>query len=243
MRNEEGVARPSSSLALLETDGGTVSLGQRAIRYERDRRGRAEFEAPIAQDELVRRAARGDQEAFAVLAAEAFPRVTGVAQLILRDPELARDAVQETLIRAWRDLRSLRDPSRFDAWLHRAAVRTCLNVARRRRHRPIEARALADSDAPGVPDDSTRIADREVVDAALRRLTPEGRAVIVLHFYLGLSLPETAAALGVPVGTVKSRLHLVARDDASCDRRSMTGRATPRSPEGRSHDASRTLRA
>jgi RNA polymerase sigma-70 factor (ECF subfamily) len=141
-----------------------------------------------------------------VLAAEAFPRVTGVAQLILRDPELARDAVQETLIRAWRDLRSLRDPSRFDAWLHRTAVRTCLNVARRRRHRPIEVE-LSPLDAPGVPDHSTRIADREVVDAALRRLTPEGRAVIVLHFYLGLSLPETAAALGVPVGTAKSRLH------------------------------------
>ena len=68
---------------------------------------------------IVERARRGDHDAFASLVDVHLARLDAAARLILRDPELARDAVQEALIRAWRDLPGLRDPDRFDAWLHR----------------------------------------------------------------------------------------------------------------------------
>jgi RNA polymerase sigma-70 factor, ECF subfamily len=160
----------------------------------------------VQQAGLVKRAARGDQHAFAQLAEAAFPRLNGIAQLIIRDRELARDAVQESLIRAWRDLPGLRDPNRFDAWLHRLVVRTSLNATRRRRRRPIEVE-ISPLDGAVVVDSSVLVADRDLLEGALRRLAPDWRAVVVLHFYVGLSLPETAATLGVPLGTVKSRLH------------------------------------
>jgi RNA polymerase sigma-70 factor (ECF subfamily) len=160
----------------------------------------------VDQRGLVERAAKGDHDAFAALAPAVYPRLSGVAQLILRDPELARDAAQESLIRAWRDLPGLRDPDRFDAWLHRLVVRTSLNLVRRRQRRPIEVE-IKPLDVPSVADDSGQIDDREIIDDALKRLPAESRAIVVLHFYAGLSLPETAQALGLPVGTVKSRLH------------------------------------
>lgn len=109
-------------------------------------------------------------------------------------------------MRAWRDLPALRDQDRFDAWLHRLVVRTSLNLIRRRRRRPIEIE-IKPLNVPSVEDESRHVADREVIDQGLRKLPPAWRAIVVLHFYVGLSLPETAHALGLPVGTVKSRLH------------------------------------
>jgi RNA polymerase sigma-70 factor (ECF subfamily) len=160
----------------------------------------------VDQRRLVERARGGDHDAFSELARAAVVRLDGAARLILRDPELARDAVQEGLIRAWRDLPGLRDPERFDAWLHRLTVNACIDLTRRRRRRPVEVE-LAPMHAPSVSDASGRLAERDLVDNVLRRLDENGRAIVVLHYFVGLPLPEVAGTLGIPVGTVKSRLH------------------------------------
>jgi RNA polymerase sigma-70 factor (ECF subfamily) len=160
----------------------------------------------VDQRGLVERARGGDHDAFTELARGAVTRLDRAARLILRDPELARDAVQEALIRAWRDFPGLRDPERFDAWLHRLTVNSCLDLARRRRRRVMEVE-LDSIDMPTVTDHAGALADREVVDAAMRRLDENGRAIVVLHYFLGMPLTDVAATLGVPIGTVKSRLH------------------------------------
>ena len=158
------------------------------------------------QRALVERAQRGDHDAFTVLIEHAVARLDGAARLILRDGELARDAMQEALFRAWRDLPGLRDPDRFDAWLYRLTVNACLQAARHRRRRPIEVE-LTPMAGPAIGDHQSLVAAREILDDALRRLDPEWRAVIVLHYYLGMPLPDVAVALHLPIGTVKSRLH------------------------------------
>jgi len=160
----------------------------------------------VDQRDLVIRAQRGDKDAFALLAGVAVARLDSAARLILRDGELARDAVQDAMVRAWKDLPGLRDPDRFDAWLHRLTVNACLDVARRRRRRSIEVE-LTPMAMPSVGDSTADVAERELVDSALRQLTPESRAVVVLHYYLGMPLPDVAVALRIPLGTVKSRLH------------------------------------
>jgi RNA polymerase sigma-70 factor (ECF subfamily) len=160
----------------------------------------------VNQRELVERAKRGDHDAFADLVDPALARLDAAARLILRDPELARDAVQEALIRAWRDLPGLRDPDRFEAWLRRLTVNACLDLVRHRRRRPIEVE-LTPLDAPSSSDPSGALADRELVDGALRRLDPGHRAVVAMYYLLGMPLPDVSAALGIPLGTAKSRLH------------------------------------
>jgi RNA polymerase sigma-70 factor (ECF subfamily) len=155
---------------------------------------------------LVERAQQGDHDAFAALAGDAIARLDAAARLILRDPDLARDAVQETCIRAWRDLPWLRDPDKFDAWLHRLAVHACLDVLRRRKRRPVEVE-LTPVIFMTVEDVSSVIAQRDALDRALKALEPEWRAIVVLHYYLGMPLPEVADALGIRLGTAKSRLH------------------------------------
>ena len=158
------------------------------------------------QRDVVERAQRGDHDAFAELVDGTIARLDAAARLILRDADLARDAVQEALIRAWRDLPGLRDPDRFDAWLHRLTVNACLDLARHRRRRPIEVE-ITSIDSPVTHDVAGILADREVLDTALQRLDPGHRAVVALHYLLGMPLPEVAASLRIPVGTAKSRLH------------------------------------
>ena len=158
------------------------------------------------QRHLVERAQQGDHDAFGVLVRGVVARLDAAARLILRDPELARDAVQEALIRTWRDLPGLRDPDRFDAWLHRLTVNSCLDIARHRRRRPMEVE-ITPLDAPMTSDVASHLADRELVDQALRDLAPGHRAVVALHYLLGMPLPQVATSLGIPVGTAKSRLH------------------------------------
>jgi RNA polymerase sigma-70 factor (ECF subfamily) len=156
--------------------------------------------------QLVERAGRGDHDAFTVLASAASTRLDAAARLILRDRELARDAVQNALVRAWRDLPGLRDPDRFDAWLHRLLVNACLDEARRRRRRPIEVE-IQPIDVPAIRDETRQLADRDLVERALAHLEPEQRALVVMHYYLGYPLPEAASSLGISLPAAKSRLH------------------------------------
>ena len=158
--------------------------------------------------DLVERARGGDREAFATLAADSIDRLFNVAQLMLRDRDRADDAVQETLVVAWRDLRGLRDLGGFDAWLHRVLVRCVYRVANDERRR--SARTVQVWEVVSHSDTARAVEDRDTIDRGFRRLRPEHRAVLVLHHYLGFSDDEAAAALSVPRGTIKSRLNRAA---------------------------------
>ena len=158
------------------------------------------------QRDLVERAQRGDHDAFAILAGAAIGRLDAAARLILHDHERAGDAVQEAFVRAWRDLPTLRDPDRFDAWLRRLVVHACLNEIRRSRRRPREVE-IASFDPSTSRDVGLDLANRDEIERGFRRLEPEQRAIVVLTYYLGYPLSEAAALIGVPVGTAKSRLH------------------------------------
>jgi RNA polymerase sigma-70 factor, ECF subfamily len=160
----------------------------------------------VDQRGTVERARRGDHDAFASLIDVHLARLDAAARLILRDPELARDAVQEALIRAWRDLPGLRDLDRFEAWLHRLTVNACLDLVRRRKRRVIEVE-LTPIDQAATHDVAGALADRQLLDQALAGLAPSHRAVVALHYLLGMPLPEVAASLQIPLGTAKSRLH------------------------------------
>jgi RNA polymerase sigma-70 factor, ECF subfamily len=166
---------------------------------------RAAARVDVDQRALVEQARQGDHDAFTTLAGEAVSRLDAAARLTLRDSELARDAVQDALVRAWRDLPGLRDPERFDAWLHRLTINACLDLARRRQRRSIEVE-LTPIAAPIVIDIATDVADRQLLDDAMRHLSAEGRAIVVLHYYLGMPISDVALALGIPMGTAKSRL-------------------------------------
>jgi RNA polymerase sigma-70 factor (ECF subfamily) len=167
---------------------------------------RPRHEGIVDQVELVRRAAGGDHDAFAALVQASVARLEAVARLIVRDDELARDAVQDAYIRAWRDLAGLRDPERFDAWLHRLTVNACLDAIRRRKRRPIEVE-LSPIMPPTTGDATAHIADRDQLERGFRRLGADQRAVLVLHYYLGMSASVVAETLEIPVGTAQSRLH------------------------------------
>jgi RNA polymerase sigma-70 factor (ECF subfamily) len=128
---------------------------------------------------------------------------------ILADEADARDAAQDTFVTAWRQIAKLRDPDRFDAWLQRVAVNAARMTHRARRRRGV--REISSSRVPGV--DSLRAtarpaeADAVTLDAAMRRLTVEQRSILVLHHLEGQPIYALAEILGIPVGTVKSRLH------------------------------------
>lgn len=158
------------------------------------------------QQALVERARSGDEEAFACIARATSDRLLAIAFRILRDVGLAEDAVQQTLVAAWRELPTLRDPARFDAWVHRLLVHNCYREARHRRAWAGNVRELTVVDRTDE-DASDAIADRDELERGFRRLPPEQRAVLVFHHYLGLTLDEVAEQLGIRTGTAKSRLH------------------------------------
>jgi RNA polymerase sigma factor (sigma-70 family) len=155
---------------------------------------------------LVVRAQQGDEGAFRDLTLAVGPRLLGVAFGILRERSIAEDATQQALLQMWHKLPRLRDPARFEAWSYRLLVRICYAEAKRS-HRSNPDRVLETSHQPVVPDAFGSIIDRDELERGFRRLSMEQRAVIVLHHYLQLTLDETADALGVPVGTVRSRLY------------------------------------
>jgi RNA polymerase sigma-70 factor (ECF subfamily) len=156
--------------------------------------------------ELIGRAQHGDEEAFASLAVGVGDRLHAVAHRILRDTDLAEDATQQALLTIWRDLPSLRDPARFDAWSYRLLVRACYAEARRTHHWAPNLRLLP-VDEPTDTEGLGAVVDRDQLERGFRRLSIDHRAVVVLHHYLDLPLDEVADVLGVPVGTVRSRLH------------------------------------
>ena len=160
------------------------------------------------QRELVERAQAGDHDAFSVLVRASFPRLYGVANLILRDSDRAQDAVQDALVLAWRHVRALRDAEAWDAWLHRLTVRACYASARKEKRRDlVELHVVPDLEPAGAFDLTVSVAERDRMSRELGRLNLDQRAVMVLHFYLDLPLTDAADILDIPVGTAKSRLH------------------------------------
>lgn len=156
--------------------------------------------------ELVSAAQRGDQVAFIDLVGPRSHRLFAIAQRILRDVDRAEDALQDALVTAWRDLRGLRDPDRFDAWLYRLLVNVCVSHAKRERRRLINLRSLSGNE-PMAPDQAPTVADRDQLERGFRQLPPDQRAVLVLHHYLGYTPMEIAELLEIPQGTARSRLH------------------------------------
>ena len=154
----------------------------------------------------MERAQRGDRAAFGLLAAEIATRFLAISRRILRDVDLAEDATQQTLVAIWRDLPRLRDPARFDAWSYRLLVRACYAEGRRSRRATPDLRLLP-TDESTAAEGLSEVVDRDQLERGFRRLSLEHRAVVVLHHYLDWPLEQVAETLGVPPGTVRSRLH------------------------------------
>ena len=137
-------------------------------------------------------------------------RSTPSSYRILRDSSLAEDALQNALVLAWRRIPHLREPERFEAWIHRILVHACYDESQRARQWTANVRVLP-MDGPSTPDGSAAVADRDELERAFRRLPVDQRAVFVLHHYLGLPLVEIAELLEIPAGTARSRLHYATR--------------------------------
>ena len=159
----------------------------------------------MGQRELVDAARHGDAGAFGVLARQHADRVYALTNRILVDPGAAEDAAQQALIKAWRDLPSLRDPDLFDGWLRRLVVRACYDQAGTDRRWRAQIRLLPEVEPAADP--TGALAARDEMERAMIRLKPQQRAVLVMRFYLDLPVAEIAATLEVSVGTVSSRLH------------------------------------
>jgi RNA polymerase sigma-70 factor, ECF subfamily len=156
--------------------------------------------------DLVGAARRGDREAYADLIRSRGDRLFALAQRIVRDVDRAEDALQEALVIAWRDLPGLRDPDRFDAWLHRLVVRACIHEAVRERRLMANLRILP-IDTPARQDELLSVGDRDQLERGFRRLDPQQRAILVLRHFAGFEPAEIAEILGIPAGTARSRLH------------------------------------
>ena len=185
------------------------------------------------QRALVEQAARGDEDAFASLAAASADRLMAIAFRILRDVGRAEDAVQQALLSAWRELPNLRDPERFEAWLRRLLVNACYAEARRERRWSSNIRVLTLDDAPASADASTAIAFRDEFERLFRRLPARPARRLRLP-----PLPrlrprrDRRASSRSRSGTVKSRLHYAThalRSAMDADRRATSAKPSERS--------------
>jgi RNA polymerase sigma-70 factor (ECF subfamily) len=154
----------------------------------------------------VEQARNADHDAFAALIVPQIERLRGLAGLIVRDSTRAEDAVQEALLKAWRDLPRLRDVDRLDAWLRRLLVNACHDVGRQLKRRRGET-PLAPHHEPAGRDEYNLLHDRDELGRGFHRLREEERAVIALRYYLDLPTADAAAALKMRETTYRSRLH------------------------------------
>jgi len=161
---------------------------------------------------LIERASHGDVAAFEALIEARLDRLFRTAWAILGNEADARDATQDTCLSAWRELPRLRDADHFDAWLSRVLVNAC-RAKLRRRVRVREVPMQPEHDRPGpTGDDPGQLAEMDVVSRAFDRLSADARAILVLHHLRREPVAAIAAVLGIPSGTVKSRLHSARAD-------------------------------
>ena len=161
---------------------------------------------------LVERARAGDAGAFDQLVRARIDAVYRTALGILGQPSDARDATQDAFVAAWQKLPSLRNVDRFDAWLHRITVNSCrMNLRRQRGVREIYLSPDADSTLAGRPITAAGETTAAAFDRAFERLSAEQRALLLDHHLDGLGVAEIGERLGIPTGTVKSRLHAARR--------------------------------
>lgn len=132
-----------------------------------------------------------------------------LAGVILGDRTEAEDAVHDAALAAWAGFRDLRDPARFDAWFRRILVNGCRDRLRTRARRRVVdvGRELVEAEHPRIADASEATAIRDALERAMDTLSPDEQVVIAMRFHADLTVPAIAEALGIPAGTVKSRLH------------------------------------
>lgn len=162
-------------------------------------------------DELVRRAQRGDRDAFTSLAAARVDSLYATAFRILRDHAMAEDALQDALLAAWRKLPQLREVGRLDAWLYRLVVNECKGQLARRRSARAHLVVLGSETPASERGPAAGVEQRDAIERAFARLSVEHRAVVVLRHYLSWSPTDIATTLGISTGTVSSRLHYAMR--------------------------------
>lgn len=161
--------------------------------------------------DLVRRAQAGEREAFDMLVERHLTEVYRLAMAIV-GPADARDVTQDAFVQAWVKLPALRKAEAFAPWLRRICVNTARNWLRAqgRRGQPASLdadAAIADPVAHRTPDFRRDVETRAMLQPAFERLSPDQRAVLALHYSMGYSIRESADALGVGIGTAKSRLN------------------------------------
>jgi RNA polymerase sigma-70 factor (ECF subfamily) len=168
-------------------------------------------EEGVRDEDLVRRFLSGDRAAFAALVERHERRVYNLALRMTGREEDARDATQDAFLTVLRKLSSFRGESAFTTWLHRVAVNACYDLLRKRQRQPLLERGGAEdrpaAEPPPVPDHADASDLSIDVQRALLEVPQDFRVVMILHDLRDLPQEEVAQILGVPVGTVKSRLH------------------------------------